>query len=95
MTPVLLSAIEIQRHLSTLADWMRRGRALYRTFEFKDFVAALAFVNRAGDVAERMHHHPDMDIRYNTVTCHLSTHSAGGITRLDFELAKALDEVVK
>ena len=89
--PPLLSDIEIQRQLAALSGWSRRGSALSRTYEFKDFVAALAFVNRAGDAAEKMNHHPDIDIRYNKVSCHLSTHSAGGITRLDFALATALD----
>lgn len=88
----ILSDIEIQRELGALPGWSRRGNALTKTFECPDFLAAIAFVNRVADVAEPMNHHPDIDIRYTRVTCHLSTHSAGGITRMDVQLAKAIDE---
>jgi 4a-hydroxytetrahydrobiopterin dehydratase len=57
----------------------------------KDFREALAFVNRVGDLAEGAGHHPDIDIRYSAVTLALSTHSAGGLTAKDFELARAID----
>lgn len=90
--PTILSDIEIQRELGALPGWSRRGNALTKTFESPDFPAAIAFVNRMADVAERMNHHPDIDIRYTRVTCHLSTHSAGGITRKDVQLAAAIDE---
>lgn len=90
--PTILSDIEIQRELGALPGWSRRGNALTKTFESADFPAAIAFVNRMADVAERMNHHPDIDIRYTRVTCHLSTHSAGGITRKDVQLAAAIDE---
>jgi 4a-hydroxytetrahydrobiopterin dehydratase len=50
-------------------------------------------VNRIADVADRMDHHPDIDIRYTKVMCSLSTHSAGGITAKDFKLAEAIDEI--
>ena len=66
----------------------RRSRGRYR---FADFRAALAFVNRVGELAERAGHHPDIDIRYNTVTLTLCTHDAGGLTTKDFELARAID----
>lgn len=90
--PTLLSDIEIQRELGTLPGWIRRGQALARTFEFPSFAAAIAFVNRVADVAERMDHHPDLDIRYTRVSCTLSTHSAGGITKRDFVLARGIEE---
>lgn len=86
-----LSDIEIQRELASVPGWQRRGNALTRTFECPDFPAAIAFVSRIAEVAERMNHHPDIDIRYTKVACHLSTHSAGGITRKDFLLAAAID----
>lgn len=88
-----LSDIEIQRGLSAIPGWTRRGNALTRTFEFPTFPAAIAFVSRVADEAERMDHHPDIDIRYTRVTCTLSTHSAGGITLKDFKLAEAIDAV--
>ncbi len=90
-----LSDIEIQRELGALSGWSRRGPAITRTFEFAGFRDAIAFVNRIADAAERMDHHPDIDIRYTRVTCQLSTHSAGGITRRDFLLAAAIDQAVE
>jgi 4a-hydroxytetrahydrobiopterin dehydratase len=89
-----LSDIEIQRSLGARTGWTRRGNAITRTFEFPTFPEAIAFVNRIADVAERMDHHPDVDIRYTKVTCALSTHSAGGITAKDFKLAEAIDDSV-
>jgi 4a-hydroxytetrahydrobiopterin dehydratase len=87
-----LSDIEIQRALGARIGWSRRGNALTRTFEFPTFTAAIAFVNRIAEVAEKMDHHPDVDIRYTKVTCSLSTHSAGGITTRDFALAQQIDD---
>jgi len=89
--PTKLSDIEVQRALGTRAGWTRRGNAITRTFEFPTFPDAIGFVNRIAEVAEKMDHHPDVDIRYTKVTCTLSTHSAGGITQKDFKLAEAID----
>ena len=89
-----LSDIEIQRSLGARTGWIRRGNAITRTFEFKTFPDAIAFVNRIAEVAEKMDHHPDIDIRYTKVTCSLSTHSAGGITAKDFVLAEKIDASV-
>lgn len=89
-----LSDIEIQRTLGAHAGWTRRGNAIIKTFEFPTFPEAIAFVNRIAEAAERMDHHPDVDIRYTKVTCSLSTHSAGGITQRDFKLATAIDQQV-
>ena len=89
-----LSDIEIQRALGAHAGWTRRGNAITKTFEFPTFPAAIAFVNRIAEAAERMDHHPDVDIRFTKVTCSLSTHSAGGITQRDFKLAQRIDELV-
>jgi 4a-hydroxytetrahydrobiopterin dehydratase len=89
-----LSDIEIQRSLGARSGWTRRGNAITRTFEFPTFPLAIAFVNRIADVAEKLDHHPDVDIRYTKVTCSLSTHSAGGITAKDFSLAEEIDNAV-
>ena len=85
----LLDDAEIDRQLAELPDWNRvpEERAITATYELADFATALAFVNRVGDEAEQMNHHPDIDIRWNKVTLALSTHSEGGLTQLDFELA--------
>ena len=89
-----LSDIEVQRTLGAHAGWTRRGNTITKTFEFPTFPAAIAFVNRVAEAAEGMDHHPDVDIRYTKVTCSLSTHSAGGITSKDFNLAEEIDNSV-
>ena len=71
--------------------WERRNGELAKTCRRAGFTDALAYVNAVGSLAEEMDHHPDIDIRYNTVTLRLSTHSAGGITHLDLELARRID----
>ncbi|HXG39852.1 MAG TPA: 4a-hydroxytetrahydrobiopterin dehydratase [Candidatus Limnocylindrales bacterium] len=89
--PALLSDAEIAQRLRSLLGWERRGQALVRTFRFPDFRAALAFVNRVAEPAEEQRHHPDVEIRWNTVTLTLSTHASGGITERDFRLAEAIE----
>lgn len=86
-----LSDIEIQRDLGTLPGWVRRGNELTRTYEFRTFGDAVAFVDRIAPLADSLDHHPDIDIRYTKVTLHLSTHSAGGITAMDVTLARRID----
>ncbi len=82
-----LSPEAAQSRLTQLPGWQIESGELVRTFEFKDFVAALAFVNKVGKLAEQASHHPDIDIRYNRVRLALVTHSAGGLTEKDFDLA--------
>jgi 4a-hydroxytetrahydrobiopterin dehydratase len=82
-----LEEAEITARLSALPGWERRGDEIRRTFAFSDFKAALAFVNRVGELAEEMNHHPDIDIRYSKVTLALTTHDSGGLTAKDFALA--------
>ncbi len=86
-----LSDIEIHRQLAGLQGWARRGNEIVRTFEFSSFGLAIAFVDRIAPIADAHNHHPDIDIRYNKVVVHLSTHDAGGITGNDFRLAQAID----
>ena len=69
-------------------DWSEVDGALERTFELPDFVAALAFVNRVGELAEAENHHPDIAIHYRHVTLRWWTHTAGGITDRDRDLAE-------
>ncbi len=85
--PGKLTETQIEGRLAALPGWERRGDELRRTFSFADFKAALAFVDRVGELAEAADHHPDIDIRYARVTLSLTTHDAGGLTALDFELA--------
>jgi 4a-hydroxytetrahydrobiopterin dehydratase len=88
-----LSTQEVASHLSNLSGWRVENGELTRTFAFKDFLAALAFVNRVGERAEAAGHHPDIDIRYNRVRLGMVTHDAGGLTEKDFDLAAAADKL--
>ncbi len=83
----VLSPDAAQQRLTQLPGWQIESGELVRTFQFKDFVAALEFVNLIGKFAEVAGHHPDIDIRYNRVRLALVTHDAGGITEKDFDLA--------
>ena len=87
----LLSEDEITARLADLPEWhlidADGTTAITATFEFTDFADALAFVNQVGHEAEQLNHHPDIDIRWNKVTLVQSSHSAGGVTRADFDLA--------
>jgi len=87
----LLADDEITRGLAALDGWVRDGAAIRRAFTFQAFMDAIAFVNRVAALAEAADHHPDIDIRYTRVVLTLSTHSAGGITRKDLELAAGID----
>jgi 4a-hydroxytetrahydrobiopterin dehydratase len=91
-SPRLLSNAEITAGLEGL-DWQREGDELVRIAVREDFAAALAWVNRVGELAEARNHHPDIAISWNQVTLRLSTHSAGGLTELDLELARAIDDL--
>ncbi|HEY0969617.1 MAG TPA: 4a-hydroxytetrahydrobiopterin dehydratase [Gemmatimonadales bacterium] len=91
MQRTVLPADALNAVLDDLPHWEVEGDAITRTFTFHDFEGAIAFVNRVARVAERMNHHPDMDIRYNRVVCTLSTHDAGGVTELDVRLAREMD----
>lgn len=73
--------------------WTYADGAVSRSIEFPDFPTALRAVMAVGEDAERMDHHPDMDIRWRTVLFTLSTHSAGGLTQLDIELAHGIDRI--
>ncbi|MGQ0647030.1 MAG: 4a-hydroxytetrahydrobiopterin dehydratase [Gemmatimonadaceae bacterium] len=86
-----LSDIEIQRELGALPGWTRKGNALTKVFTFQTFPAGIEWLRRVADLAELRDHHPDLDIRYTKITVSLSTHSAGGITSKDFELARGIE----
>ena len=88
----LLDEDAIVRALDDL-QWERDGAVFTKTVRLTDFAAALAYVNAVGALAEAADHHPDIDIRWNTVTLVLSTHSEGGLTDKDVALAGAIDQV--
>ena len=87
----LLTSDQIQKELSQLRGWQLVGKEIKKTFELKDFVHAMGFVQSVALLAEKAGHHPDFDIRWNKVTLALSTHSAGGLTEKDFNLVKVID----
>jgi 4a-hydroxytetrahydrobiopterin dehydratase len=78
---------EITRQLADLPAWRREGETIRATFEAPAFLAGVRLVDEVAALAEAMNHHPDIDIRWTRVTFVLSTHSAGGLTQLDIELA--------
>jgi 4a-hydroxytetrahydrobiopterin dehydratase len=82
-----LSDEEIDDRLSGLDGWDRDGDAIRRQFELDDFKGSVDFVNRLTPEAEDMNHHPDLAISWNKVTVSITTHSEGGLTENDFELA--------
>ena len=86
-----LSDIEIQRSLGGLPGWARKGDTLVKSFHFATFPAGIEFIRRVATVAEKMNHHPDIDIRYTKVSFVLSTHDAGGITEKDLVLARSIE----
>jgi 4a-hydroxytetrahydrobiopterin dehydratase len=81
----------IDARLGDLSGWTREGDEIRKTFERADFPAAIAFVVRVGFLAEKANHHPDIDIRWRTVHFALTTHDAGGLSALDFDLAAQID----
>ena len=89
----LLSNDQIVKELQSLSGWKLAGKEIRKTFEHKDFVRAMGFVNSVALLAEKADHHPDIDIRWNKVTLTLSTHSAGGLTEKDFNLVKEIEKL--
>lgn len=87
----LLSDGLIDAALAELPGWQRSGETLVRTIPSATFPDAIALVRQIAEAAEAADHHPDIDIRWRKVTYTLSTHSAGGITQLDLDLAAAID----
>ena len=89
--PTLLTEKETQTRLKDIPGWKRQGQEISRLYTFSGFVSAMAFVNHVADLAEAMDHHPDILIQYKKVKLTLSTHDAGGLTNLDFKLARKID----
>ena len=90
----LLDSKQIKAGLKDLPEWDLEKNVIERTFEFDDFAGSIDFVNGVAELAEEMDHHPDLDIRYAKVRVVLSTHSKGGITEMDFEMAERIGNLV-
>ena len=91
----LIKSDEAKQRLKKVPEWELEKKHIERTFEFDDFSESIDFVNSVAEVAEEEEHHPDIDIRYNKVRLLLSTHSKGGLTELDFNLAERIDTLAE
>lgn len=91
----LLSEAEIEEGLADLSGWERRGDAIEKKFERGDFAGSVRFVDALAAPAEEMNHHPDLAISWDTVTVTITTHSAGGLTANDLQLAGKIDAVAE
>jgi len=89
-----LTEIGIQNALLALEGWKMEKDGIIKSFVFENFKVALATMNKIGEVAEGMNHHPEWFNVYNKLDIRLSTHDKGGITQLDIDLAKAIEEIV-
>lgn len=88
-----LSNEEIEQRLSGLDGWELAGDVIEKRFERGDFAGSVRFVDALAPVAEEMNHHPDLEISWDTVTVRITTHSEGGLTENDFELAGRIDDL--
>jgi 4a-hydroxytetrahydrobiopterin dehydratase len=84
---------EIEARLAELPGWQQKLNHITREYCRKDFATAMEFVNEVAALAEAANHHPDIDIRWNKVRLSLSTHSKGGLTALDFDLAAKIEDL--
>jgi 4a-hydroxytetrahydrobiopterin dehydratase len=90
----LLSATDVASGLAGLVDWSGNPAGITRTVSLGTFLGAIGVVDRVAAVAEELDHHPDIDIRWRTLTFACATHSAGGVTAKDFELARRIDAII-
>ncbi len=88
-----LSQDVIESKLKELPGWEYKDNALKKLFRFKEFMEGLKFVNRVGEIAEAMDHHPDIYINYTRVTFSCTTHSEHGVTEKDFKLAEEIEKL--
>ncbi len=93
--PKLLGESEVSMRLRPLKGWKHEGKFIVKTFEFKTFMDGIRFIERVAEVAEKEEHHPDISVRYTTVTLSLQTHSEGGVTEWDLALAEAIEGMIR
>lgn len=89
----LLNQEEIEYEIERLEGWSQNGAAIEKTFERGDFSGAVEFLGEVAATADEIGHHPDVQIAWSKVTLSITTHSAGGLTGMDFELAERIDEI--
>ena len=90
----LIDPSNLDNFAKKVPEWEIDGDNLTRTFEFDEFMEAIDFVNSVAEIAEEAQHHPDIDVRFNTVILTLTTHDLGGLTKADFEVAARIDNLV-
>ena len=90
----LIDPSNLDNFAKKVPEWEIDGDNITRTFEFDEFMEAIDFVNSVAEIAEEAQHHPDIDVRFNTVILTLTTHDLGGLTKADFEVAARIDNLV-
>jgi 4a-hydroxytetrahydrobiopterin dehydratase len=88
---ILLEQKKIKSRLAEIEGWELEGQEIKRTFIFRDFKQSIAFLVQVAILAEKANHHPDISINWNKVSLALSTHSAGGLTEKDFDMARSVN----
>ncbi len=88
---MVLSSQEVDAQLRTLHGWQRDDGQIHKDYQFRNFRTAISFVDAVANLAESRNHHPDICVNYNRVSMSLSTHSEGGVTENDIEMARAID----
>ncbi len=83
---------DLEKHLEQMKHWFIEGNSITKNYVFPNFKEAISFVNKIAEIAEEKNHHPDLKIfNYRNVTVNLTTHSAGGVTQKDLEMAHLID----
>ena len=90
----LVDPEELESLLKKLPEWDHEEKSIVRVFEFDEFMEGIDFVDAVAEIAEEAEHHPDIDIRWCTITVRLTTHDAGGLTEFDFDVAKKIDTLI-
>lgn len=93
--PRLLKDAEIRERLKPLKGWRHEGAFITKTFEFKRFMDGISFIDSVAKVAEEKEHHPDIHVVYTSITLAVQTHSEGGVTEWDLELAEAIEAMLR
>lgn len=90
-----LSEAEITQQLQALSGWELKDQVIYYTHTFNNFVESINFLNCLVEPAEKLGHHPDLEVSYNQVTIRLTTHDVGGLTPLDFQFARTITQLLE
>ena len=90
----IIPADELKQWIKKIPEWDLEEKSILRTVEFDSFMEGIDFVNNVAEIAEDAQHHPDIDIRYGSVTLHLTTHEKGALTASDFEMATRIDTFI-